>query len=107
MQAAGPDVVVVTSPLSDARFMVVHGSPCPYLAADKRCSIYESRPMNCRRFACFRAPGEPFMKGGPMGCLNLSLRITSSRSVRRDYAQNQRKAQRWGMKHGWTHTHDF
>lgn len=29
---------------------VVKSSPCPFLGADNRCSIYEDRPSDCRRF---------------------------------------------------------
>lgn len=31
---------------------------CPFLAAADRCTIYEDRPANCRRFQC--APGYHF-----------------------------------------------
>lgn len=27
-----------------------HGTPCPFLTNDKTCSIYSSRPFNCRTF---------------------------------------------------------
>ena len=29
---------------------VVKSSPCPFLGSDNRCSIYEDRPSDCRRF---------------------------------------------------------
>lgn len=29
---------------------VVKSTPCPFLGADNRCSIYEDRPSDCRRF---------------------------------------------------------
>ncbi|GAO43632.1 YkgJ family cysteine cluster protein [Flavihumibacter petaseus] len=29
---------------------VVKGTPCPFLGSDNRCSIYEDRPSDCRRF---------------------------------------------------------
>ena len=29
---------------------VTHSVPCPFLGADNRCSIYEDRPSDCRRF---------------------------------------------------------
>jgi Fe-S-cluster containining protein len=29
---------------------VVKTKPCPFLAIDNRCSIYEMRPSDCRRF---------------------------------------------------------
>jgi Fe-S-cluster containining protein len=29
---------------------VLHQAPCPFLAADNRCTIYESRPTACREY---------------------------------------------------------
>lgn len=29
---------------------VAKAKPCPFLGADNRCSIYEQRPSDCRRF---------------------------------------------------------
>jgi Fe-S-cluster containining protein len=29
---------------------VVKSTPCPFLGADNRCSVYEDRPSDCRRF---------------------------------------------------------
>jgi uncharacterized protein len=29
---------------------VAVGNPCPFLGADNRCSVYEDRPTDCRRF---------------------------------------------------------
>lgn len=29
---------------------VVNSKPCPFLGSDNRCSIYEQRPSDCRRF---------------------------------------------------------
>jgi len=28
----------------------LHQAPCPFLAADNRCTIYESRPTACREY---------------------------------------------------------
>ncbi len=83
------------------RFVVLDGTPCPFLGADNLCTVYDVRPTNCRRFMCQRAPGEPFLSGGPLGCLNLSIRVVKSRKVRRAYEQNQRKAHKWAVQHGW------
>lgn len=30
--------------------MVLHSSPCPFLAADNRCQVYEDRPKACRGY---------------------------------------------------------
>lgn len=74
---------------------------CPLLGEDGRCTIYASRPMNCRRFACLRAPGEALEPGGPLGCRNAERKL-SSRPHRRLLAQMERDAQKWGRAHGWT-----
>jgi Fe-S-cluster containining protein len=74
---------------------------CPLLGANGRCTVYASRPYNCRRFACLRAPGEAFEVGGPLGCQNAARRL-SDRASRRQLIQIQRKAQVWGRKHGWS-----
>ena len=76
--------------------------PCPLLTEDNQCSVYEVRPYQCRRFGCYRAPGEAFDPSGPLGCANLSERLTQDRETRRAYALNQRKAQKWAYQHGWT-----
>lgn len=82
---------------------------CPLLARDgalATCTVHDIRPLNCRRFFCYRAPGEPFEEDtrpeAVMGCANLTDRVLQSRPLRRQYAQHQRKAMRtWGVKHGW------
>lgn len=79
---------------------IITGQPCPFLNGSS-CSVYDIRPYKCRQFQCQRAPNEPLRPGGPMGCYNLSERVEQSRAVRRAYELNQRKAQRWALKHGW------
>ena len=75
--------------------------PCPLLEGN-RCTVYDVRPYQCRRFQCHRAPGEVFDPSGPLGCANLSERLTQDRETRRAYALNQRKAMKWANRHGWT-----
>ena len=82
-------------------WMELQAHPCPLLDGN-RCSVYEARPYQCRRFQCHRAPGEAFDPSGPLGCKNLSDRLLQSRETRRAYALNQRKAARWALAHGWT-----
>lgn len=36
--------------LDEENDYVVKSSPCPFLGADNACSIYESRPTDCRRY---------------------------------------------------------
>lgn len=97
----------------DTRFVYLKGKPCPLLAYDEGgkalCTEYEHRPYGCRRFGCFRPDPktEPYqnervdLERGRVGCANLSDRL-ANRAVRRAYALLQRKAQRWGLKHGWS-----
>jgi len=32
------------------------GTPCPFLASDNKCSIYEDRPVVCRTYSCMDDP---------------------------------------------------
>lgn len=34
------------------RFGVVLPQPCPHLGADRRCTIYASRPSTCVKYLC-------------------------------------------------------
>jgi Fe-S-cluster containining protein len=82
-------------------FVELVAQPCPLLAGNS-CSVYEVRPFNCRRFMCFRDEGEAFDSSGPLGCKNLSDRVEQDRPTRRAYLLNERKAQKWALRHGWT-----
>jgi Fe-S-cluster containining protein len=94
-------------------FVVLPARPCPLLATDGQgrstCTVHDIRPYNCRRFGCYRPDPtteifepEPLdLDKGRLGCANLSDRIARSRDVRRAYALQQRKAQRWAMRMGW------
>lgn len=81
---------------------------CPLLTREldgkASCSIHEQRPYNCRRFICFRPDPatEPYETGGPLGCLNLTDRLTDSLHALTFYESNQRRAQVWAKAHGWT-----
>lgn len=97
----------------DKRFVYLAGKPCPLLSRDSNgratCTIHSVRPYNCRRFMCGRPDPstEPYesepldVDNGRLGCANLSDRL-ADRKFRRFYAQMQRKAQRWALKHGWS-----
>lgn len=84
------------------KFIALKAQPCP-LHIFNRCTVYEVRPYNCRRFGCMRPDPktEVFELGGPLGCKNLSERVEKSRDARRQAIRMQHKAQRWGRKHGW------
>lgn len=110
-QAARPDLPLTFYTHPDNRFVYLKGQPCPLLqdGPQATCTIWPVRPYNCRRFGCFRpdVATEPY-ESEPLdpehlrlGCANLSDRL-ADRGVRRAYAQMQRKAQRWALKHGWS-----
>lgn len=81
---------------------LVCGGQCPFLV-DNRCSVYDIRPYNCRRFMCLRPdPASEPLESDGRGCANLSDRVQDSREALRFYNLNQRKAQRWGRQHGWS-----
>lgn len=91
---------VSTRPLSwrlhaDSRFVRLLAGPCPLLEADGSCSVYDVRPFNCRLYMCGRQDGEAWTDEA------IPLRILTNRDLRRQYALNERKAERWGRAHGW------
>lgn len=75
-------------------FELLNG-PCPFLGEDNLCTVYEIRPYNCRRFACFREPGEEFSVAASVA------KAERDRSIRRQWMLIQRRAQKWALKHGW------
>lgn len=87
----------------DEKFVALKAQPCP-LYAFKGCVVYAVRPYSCRRFACMRPnpKKEPFEQGGPLGCMNLSDRVSTSRVALRLAKLIQRRAQKWALRHGWT-----
>lgn len=89
-------------------FVALLARPCPLLAVDAEgraaCTVYEVRPYSCRRFGCYRPDPtiEPYEEGPDGECRNLVDRVMQSREVRRAYALQQRKSQRWALRQGWT-----
>lgn len=83
-------------------FVLLKAQPCPFFIF-KSCVVYEHRPYNCRRFGCMRPDPktEPWEEDRQGNCLNQMARILNSRVARRLAELMQRKAQRWGDKHGW------
>ena len=115
MTPAERDLLLARRPDLATRFtdrpdggVALQARPCPLLATDAHgravCTVYDVRPYNCRRFGCYRPDPatEPYEEGPDGECLNLVERVLQSRAVRRDYAQHQRRAQRWADRHGWT-----
>lgn len=84
-----------------AGFVQLRAAPCPLLAEDGKCSVYEVRPFNCRRFMCGRVGDEAWESNADGSCRNLTVRLAQSRPFRRFYQTVQRKAGRWALKHGW------
>jgi Fe-S-cluster containining protein len=84
-------------------FVALKAGPCPFLSGNA-CTIYDIRPYNCRRFACFRPSPrqEPFDSSGALGCRNFEDRFLVSRAVRRAAAAIQQKAMTWARAHGWS-----
>lgn len=73
-------------------------APCPFLVdEDGACGVYESRPMNCRRYGCFRQDGESFQEAANL----LVFRTQTDNAVRSQRRSMQRAAQVWGREHGW------
>lgn len=82
-------------PDADPRFVRLLAGPCPLLDDTGLCSVYEVRPLNCRRYMCGRQDGEAWTPDA------IPLRVLTNRDLRRQYAVNERKAQRWGRAMGW------
>lgn len=81
-------------PAADPRFVELLAGPCPLLNEDGTCSVYAVRPFNCRRYLCFREDGEDWQTATPVA-------LIVDRDAKRQYALNQRHAQRWARSHGW------
>ena len=90
-------------PAPSPKFYILEKGPCPYLAGDNTCLVYDIRPYNCRRFACGRTDPtqESLESGGSMGCYNLSDRLETSLRFMEWYRAFQRRAQDWARLHGW------
>jgi Fe-S-cluster containining protein len=53
--------------LRTAHVIAYRDGRCPFLGADDRCTIYDSRPLSCRQFECTRRFGndETFFHANP------------------------------------------
>lgn len=92
------------APHADARFTrLLTPQGCPYLGhvdGQPTCTVHAVRPTNCRRYGCFRmdVTREPV----PSNEAETLLNILKSRDFQRQAVQMERKAQRWGVSHGWS-----
>jgi Fe-S-cluster containining protein len=92
IESAEPSGVALTfTPHVDSRFVRLLAGPCPLYDAKVGCTVYDARPMNCRRFACQRTDYDTQVYDqGPQ-----------TRQDTRQLIVIQRHAQRWGRSHGW------
>lgn len=95
VHAAPKEIQMQFRPVGDG-FVALKAAPCP-LFAFNGCLVYESRPYNCRRFACMR----PDVKAEPFSDECVTDRIKTSRVALRMAVHIQNKAMRWARKHGW------
>lgn len=86
----------LTIAIKDGWVYLVAG-PCPFY--DHGCTVYDVRPLNCRRAMCGRGD----VRREAYEDVPVPMVIMRSRELRRQYQRNQAKAMRtWGRKHGWT-----
>lgn len=99
---AAPLEIVLHFRQVDSDFVAMKAQPCP-LFVFGGCLVYNSRPYNCRRFACMRPDPktEKLEMGGGLGCKNLEARVVNSRAARRLYQRILNKAGGWAQAHGW------
>lgn len=77
-----------------ARLLAPHG--CPLLSGSM-CSIYQDRPVNCRRYGCGRKD-VTYERVNPSQAI--PARFYTDRPFRRQMQLMERKAVQWGVKHG-------
>jgi len=69
------------------------------------CSVYDVRPLNCRRFGCWRpdVDAEPFESAPqPFGCMSVARRAHQSSAFRERVLHHEAQAmQTWGLQMGW------
>jgi Fe-S-cluster containining protein len=106
--AADRPILFDTSHAAQGWLRLKRDGACPALKREAdgsaTCTVWDSRPYQCRRFMCGRPDPstEAYEIGGPMGCKNLSDRVTQSLDFAEYYRSNQRRAQReWAEPHGW------
>lgn len=86
-------------------FWSLQAAPCPLLASDGRCGIYQDRPYNCRRWGCFRpTTSTPFVatvfRKTTDGAI-VPLGFGTDRALTRQVVALQERAKPWAVAHGW------
>ena len=69
--------------------------PCPFLEGS-RCSVYDVRPYNCRRWMCGRTERDQPVEDAPV-----PLVVLRSKELLNDFQDLQAAAQPWALAHGW------
>lgn len=100
--AVSSGVSLVWATDRDDQFVRLQTGPCPLLADDGSCSVYDVRPYNCRRFVCLREKDEPWRETPQGACANVEDRLATSYQAVAFYKTQQRYAQDWAAAHGWT-----
>lgn len=94
LMAQSPAIRLTPGP--EPGFVRMAAAPCPFYRRVTGCAVYGLRPYNCRRYLCGRdSSAEPFEQAP------IPLKVLQDRSLRRQYARNQRRSQRWADAHGW------
>ena len=88
---------------NDRRFIKLLARPCPFLSAEKQCTVYDIRPYNCRRFICGRPSGsdEPWEDTPDGRCANVTERQEQSLEFFTHAIDVQSAAQPWALANGW------
>lgn len=89
--------IEVTVDINEDGWVALKARPCPfYDAAGKGCTVYESRPFNCRRFQCGRwDTTKQTFTVDPMPI------IKADNDLRWSYGKNQAKHADWARANGW------
>ena len=94
--AAGKTIQFEAHP--EGVWVAMKAGPCPfYDKPNGACSVYESRPYNCRRFQCGR--WDTSQEAFPVDPMRI---IRSDNDLRWSYAKNQAAHHAWAVEHGWS-----
>lgn len=82
--------------------LFLHG-PCPLLTEDNKCSVYDVRPLNCRKFMCGRKSIDEELRFSEDGdqCLNHVERFAEDKEYRLLYRRNYKREEPWARRMGW------
>jgi Fe-S-cluster containining protein len=84
--------------IDKGRWVELVAGPCPFYDREqKACTVYAVRPVNCRRYGCYRVGGERFVEGP------VPVRVLRSPALTAQYLTGQEQAMtEWGRDHGWS-----